>query len=233
MYIMKGVIVADIISSTSLSLRQLISLREELQNFIDEYVGWFNEHGCVFWGRVVRGDTLECYMDSAHYALRVAILLKLRIMLFNTSIGIVGVKNKQSIKSGIRVSIGVGNMRINDQKKDILDGEAIYLAGRELDGQHTAGKEKVSIKRTLFFSSSKHLEKQSVSLLLECIDVLLRKATDNQKVVIYNKLLGKKESDIARMLDRSTATINQHSVTAGWNVISDIVNFYEKELYPL
>lgn len=47
MYIMKGVIVADIISSTSLSLGQLSSLREELQNFIDEYVGWFNEYGCV------------------------------------------------------------------------------------------------------------------------------------------------------------------------------------------
>lgn len=61
---MKGVIVADIISSTSLSLEQLISLREELQNFIDEYVGWFKEHGCVFWGRVVRGDMLEERYDG-------------------------------------------------------------------------------------------------------------------------------------------------------------------------
>jgi hypothetical protein len=69
--------------------------------------------------------------------------------------------------------------------------------------------------------------------MLECIDVLLRKMTDNQKVVVYNKLLGKKELEIAKSLGRTTATINQHSVTSGWNVISNIVNYYEKELFPL
>lgn len=232
---MEAVIVADIISSTSFSAEQLVMLQEELKKFINDTKSYFEKRHSVFWGRVVRGDTLECYMDDPHYALRLALLLKLRMMLFNTAYNNtnVTVKQKHGIRNGVRVSIGVGSMRVCDFDNDILDGEAIYLAGRELDGQHTAGKEKVSIKRTLFYATSDYSISRVVSLMLECIDVLLRKMTDNQKVVVYNKLLGKKELEIAKSLGRTTATINQHSVTSGWNVISDIVNYYEKELFPL
>ena len=226
---MKAVIVADIISSTSFPVAQLMAIQEELKQFVDEQEKWFQEQGHVFWGRVVRGDTLECYMDDAHYALRVALLLKLRILLHHADSS----AGKQQKKNGIRVAIGVGEMRVTDPVRDILDGEAIYLAGRELDGQHTAGKEKVSIKRTLFYASPKREESRSISLMLECVDLLLRKATDTQRVVIYNKLLGKKEAEIAKMLGKSIPTVNSKSVLSGWNAISDIVNYYEKEIYPL
>lgn len=232
---MEAVIVADLISSTSFSSEQLLALQDELKQFINDTKSYFDERHVVFWGRVVRGDTLECYMDDPHYALRLALLLKLRMMLFNTAYNNtnITIKQKHGIRNGIRVSIGVGSMRVCNFDNDILDGEAIYLAGRELDSQHTAGKEKVSIKRTLFYAISDYSISRVVSLMLECIDVLLRKMTDNQRVVVYNKLLGKKELEIAKLLGRTTATINQHSVTSGWNVISDIINYYEKELFPL
>lgn len=232
--IMRAVIVSDIIKSTAFSVEQLMAIQEELQRFLDENVTWFKEHDSVFWGRVVRGDTLECYMDDPHYALRTALLLHLRMMLFHVPQDAVSYKptTMGGMRSGIRVSIGVGEMRVSDREKGILDGEAVYLAGRGLDGQHTAGKEKVSIKRTLFYASS-NTESRAVSLMLESIDVLLRKATDSQREVLYYKLLGKKEEEISQLLNKAKSTINQHSVTSGWNVISDIVNYYEKELYPL
>ena len=77
---MRAVIVSDIIKSTAFSVEQLMAIQEELQRFLDENVTWFKEHDSVFWGRVVRGDTLECYMDDPHYALRTALLLHLRMM---------------------------------------------------------------------------------------------------------------------------------------------------------
>lgn len=231
---MRAVIVSDIIKSTSFSVEQLMTIQKELQRFLDENVTWFKNHEIVFWGRVVRGDTLECYMDHPHYALRTALLLQLRIMLFPVPTNDVSDKPKTmgGMRSGIRVSIGVGEMRVSDPGKGILDGEAVYMAGRGLDGQHTAGKGKVSIKRTLFYTSTSS-ESRAVSLMLESIDVLLRKATDSQREVLYYKLLGKKEEEISQLLKKVKSTINQHSVTSGWNVISDIVNYYEKELYPL
>ena len=232
---MNAVIVADIIRSTTFSVGQLMAIQEELKRYVDENVTWHKEHSSVFWGRVVRGDTLECYVDKPHYALRMALLLQLRMMLYPVPQNGVNENPKTmgSMSSGIRVSIGVGGMRISDPAKGILDGEAVYLAGRGLDGQHTSGKEKVSIKRTLFYSSYNLSESRAVSLMLESIDVLLRKTTDSQKEVLYYKLLGMKEASISNILHKSVPTINRHGIRAGWYVISDIVNYYEKELYPL
>ena len=232
---MKAVIVADVISSTSLPVEQLVALQDELKRYAEENKKRLKEDDHVFWGRVVRGDTLECYMDHAHYALRLVLLLKLRMMQYATfQICSKDRKaNQKLMKSAIRVALGVGKMRVVDTEKGILDGEAVYLAGRELDGQHSSGKEKVSLKRTLFYAESNYHKSRSLSLLLECIDVFLRKATDNQLQVIYYKLLGKKEAEIALLLKKSISTINERSVSSGWNVISNIVNYYEKELYPL
>ena len=232
---MKAVIVADIIKSTTFSVEQLMAIQEELKLYVDENMSWFKEHDSVFWGRVVRGDTLECYLDNPHYALRTALLLQLRMMLFCVPQNNVSIKKKTmgSLRSGIRVSVGVGDMRVSDPGKGILDGEAVYLAGRGLDGQHTAGKEKISIKRTLFYSSANSSESRAVSLMLEGIDVLLRKTTDSQREVLYYKLLGMKEVEISRVLSKSVPTINRHGIRSGWYVISDIINYYEKELYPL
>ena len=232
---MKAVIVADIIKSTTFSVEQFMAIQEELKRYVNENIMWFKEHDSVFWGRVVRGDTLECYIDNPHYALRTALLLQLRMMLFLVPQNNVSIKKKTmgSMRSGIRVSVGIGGMRVSDPEKGMLDGEAVYLAGRGLDGQHTSGKEKVSIKRTLFYSSYNPSESRAVSLMLESIDVLLRKTTDSQKEVLYYKLLGMKEASISNILHKSVPTINRHGIRAGWYVISDIVNYYEKELYPL
>ena len=232
---MKAVIVADIIKSTTFSVEQLMAIQEELKLYVDENMSWFKEHDSVFWGRVVRGDTLECYMDNPHYALRTALLLQLRMMLFPIPQSNINLKRRTmgSLRSGIRVSVGVGDMRVSDPEKGILDGEAVYLAGRGLDGQHTYGKEKISIKRTLFYSSNNPSESRAVSLMLESIDVLLRKTTESQKEVLYYKLLGMKEVEISHVLHKSVPVVNRHGIRSGWYVISDIVNYYEKELYPL
>jgi len=172
-------------------------------------------------------------MGHPHYALRMALLLQLRMMLFNAAQNSGEKESVRTKRNGIRVSLGVGEMRVSDPEKGILDGEAVYLAGRGLDGQHTAGKEKVSIKRTLFYASFNQAESRAVSLMLGSIDVLFQKATDIQRTVLYNKLLGKKEKEIAELLGKSTPAINQHGIKSVWNAISDIVNYYEKELYPL
>lgn len=100
---MRAVIVSDIIKSTAFSVEQLMAIQEELQRFLDENVTWFKEHDSVFWGRVVRGDTLECYMDDPHYALRTALLLHLRMMLFHVPQD--AVSDKPTTMGGMRSGI--------------------------------------------------------------------------------------------------------------------------------
>ena len=102
---MKAVIVADIIKSTTFSVEQLMAIQEELKQYVDENIKWFKEHNSVFGGRVVRGDTLECYIDNPHYALRAALLLHLRMMLFLVLQNNIIIKEKttSSLRSGINL----------------------------------------------------------------------------------------------------------------------------------
>lgn len=233
---MRAIVCADIISSSLLSEQQLITTQKGMKEYLRMAELWLKAHDCEFWGRVVRGDTLECYLDTPHFALRMALLLKTQIMLLSTQnmeSEVVEQRTKQAIKQGVRVSIGVGEMRIANQKMDVLDGEAVYLAGRELDTQHTSGKSRVSIKRTLFFSFRETECTEVVTILLECIDVILRKATTNQIEIVFHKLQGKKDREIADIVGKTIPTINQQSTNIGWNVISNILNYYEQKLFPL
>ena len=57
---MYATISADVVSSTSLSQESMIGLNEHLKKCLtlleDRYWG--------FWGRIVRGDTIECVLRS-------------------------------------------------------------------------------------------------------------------------------------------------------------------------
>lgn len=66
--VMKAVICADIIASSLLSEQQLLSTQTELKTYIQRAELWLKGYGCSFWGRVVRGDTLECCLDNPHFA---------------------------------------------------------------------------------------------------------------------------------------------------------------------
>ena len=78
--IMYAAISADIVSSTSLSKDAMIELTEKLRGILclleDRYEG--------FWGRIVRGDSIECIMPKSVDALEIAILLKAFVKSFTT-----------------------------------------------------------------------------------------------------------------------------------------------------
>ena len=68
---MIAILSADIVQSTSLQTKDLIDLRNKLLVFFadlgEEYPG--------FWGRIVRGDSIECYVPEPRFALRISILV--------------------------------------------------------------------------------------------------------------------------------------------------------------
>ena len=72
---MVAIISADIVSSTSLKTKELIELRRLLQELFSRIA----EVSPGFWGRIVRGDSIECFVPEYHDALRIAILIKLYV----------------------------------------------------------------------------------------------------------------------------------------------------------
>ena len=130
-------------------------------------------------------------------------------------------------KYGIRIAVGIGEMRVADQKNDILDGEAIYNSGRLLEGQMVA-KDRPSIKRSLFFGFKDTVLSAQMDVIFGLLDAILKDMTIRQSEILYYKLLGANEEEIASKLSIKQSAVNQQSNSFSWPSIGSAVNYFEK-----
>ena len=211
-----GAIAADVIDSTSLSRTDLLRLSDEVDRCFAD-ARYYTP--IQFWGRLVKGDTIECCLQNPGMALRLALLIKCRIKSWAG-----GLSCSTALQDlGIRFSIGIGNMRIVDPQIDVMDGEAIYIAGRNLnriaDTSLTSAFGFVAVDRNF-----EDLINISVSLL----DDLINSLSAKQSAVIYHMLLGMNQTEIAKLLFISQSSVNSRAQKAGWRLIVDTLRVYER-----
>lgn len=221
----RATISADIVSSTSLSVEELILLQSEIRRFLDELAEKSQGRD---WGRLFKGDSVEIFMFDPHEALRTALLLKTLVKKTFSWKKDTNLKRELFRKYGIRVSIGIGEMRIADQAKDILDGEAIYNSGRMLENQQRLGKDKSSIKRSMSFECKDLALNEQMYVILGLLDAIMKESTSKQCKILYYKLLEKSEEEIAEILSIKQSTVNQQSNSINWPSIESAVNYFEK-----
>ena len=223
---LNATISADIVSSTSLSVEELTLLQAEIRHFLDELSE--NSQGND-WGRLFKGDSVEIFLLDPRKALRIALLLKALVK--KAPVSLKSNKNAKRIlfrKYGVRLAIGIGEMRVADQKNDILDGEAIYNSGRLLEGQQKTAKDKPSIKRSLFFGSNDTVLSAQMDVILGLMDAILKEMTTRQSEILYYKLLGANEEEIALKVSIKQSAVNQQSNSFSWPSIESAVNYFEK-----
>ena len=68
-----GIVSCDVVESTALEMDDLILLRREIYSSL--FPGMASRFS-GFWGRVVRGDTIECCVGQPHLAFRIALMIK-------------------------------------------------------------------------------------------------------------------------------------------------------------
>jgi len=225
---MYSVLSGDIVSSTSLHNKDRSTVEKELvkllKNLDDEF---------KVYGRIIKGDYIECVVPKAEDGLRVALAIKsfvksIPIELSNYR------KDKNRVRlfktHGLRLAIGYGSLSRYKPKEGIIDGEAIYLSGREISGMSTHNKERVVIKNTLFFVSENTSLNNRFKPVFELLDTLLSKATARQSEVLYLKLLNQQEDEIAKTLGIGQSAVNRHSTSVGWNAIETAVLDFSKTL---
>lgn len=216
----------DIISSTSLKSGDRKIVEDRLKILLNQLNQRFNT-----FGRVIKGDYLECVIPTAAEGLQVALCIKSFVK--SIPIEINGYKEEKARAKlfkthGIRLAIGFGSLVRYIPKKGIIDGEAIYLSGREISGETTYNKERIIIKNTIFFSSKDDELNERFKPILALIDILLSKATSRQCEVLYLKLLGNSEEQIAEQLGIGQSAVNQHSTSLGWNAIEEAVKYFNQ-----
>lgn len=213
---MYAAISADIVSSTSLCIEEAIALKLRIEDLFSILEKRFPG----FWGRLIKGDYIECLLPSVKDCFRVALIIKSCIKSFP----IVESKEKKQFQTyGIRMAMGLGDMRIVDKEHGIMDGEAIYLSGRTLNGMGSPNK-----KGTFLIETTDNQLKASLRTIGMLTDALLNNATNKQSKVIYYKLLSKSEQEIANVLGVKQSGINQHSTSAKWYCIEEALNYFEQ-----
>ena len=122
-------------------------------------------------------------------------------------------------------------MRTVDKEAGIMDGDAIYKSGRKIAEYSTTGKERIIIKNTLYFISDDAVINKLVNTMLVFVDFLFKKATFKQLQVLYYKLQGLKDPEIAEFLGLGTTSVNQRSTALGWNAVAEMLDVYENYFY--
>jgi len=220
-----SVISGDIVSSTGLHIQDRKLVEEYLNILLQNLKKEFNVYG-----RIIKGDYLECVVPNASQGLQVALAIKSYVKAIPIQMKTYKSEDnriKQFKTHGIRLAIGYGKLSRYKPEEGIIDGEAIYLSGREISGEATYNKERIVIKNTLFFASKNEDFNKNFQPLLALLDILLSKATARQCEVLYLKLMNNQEDEIAKRLGIGQSAVNQHSTSVGWNAIEEAVNYYK------
>lgn len=212
---MIATISADIVRSTSLRTQDLKQLRKRLFRLFSD----LERDIPGFWARIIKGDGIECYVPNYHYALRVSVLIKLlvkiRVDQFDCS--------ELLQKHGVRFSIGIGEIKYANKKEDIIDGPAIYIAGRNLDdiGKRNNNFSVVEVEGC----------PEYINCMLDSYVAMISNLVDSysakQAEVVYLKILGLKEREISKRLKIFQSSVNTRSTNAQWGLLNTAIKDFE------
>ena len=215
-----AVICADVVESTSLDIDSLVSMRQVLNDSFADIRGYLRVD---FWARLIKGDYIECCCDSPALALRIAMILKCRLKWWAEAFNCGG----EGLRTlGLRFSIGVGPMRILDPQRDIMDGEAIYVAGRGLNRLS-----RTDTTSSFSFVTSDDTVDGLMDINVNFIDEYINSMSARQCAVIYYKLLGFLEKDIAEILHLSQPAVNMRAKLASWPLINKALSVIDNVEY--
>lgn len=223
-----AVISGDILASTSLEEVDRLKVFKNTQTLLEEIS---NKYGAYC--RIIQGDYIECATPNAEKALEIALIIKSFIKAIPISKH-PRYKTDNRVKAyktyGIRIALGYGKLLQINPEENIIDGEAVYLTGRFLKGLSTHDKERMNIKTTLNFVSQNNSLNFNINTILSLIELIINQATSKQCDVLYRKLLGQNESEIAHLMKISQPMVNRQSTSIGWNAIEQAVAYFERTI---
>ncbi len=213
---MVATISADIVRSTSLSTQDMIKLRNKLHGLFEDFENKYPG----FWARIVRGDSIECFVPDYRFALRIAILIKLFVKVQTAGYDC----HELLHRHGIRFSIGIAEINYADKEDDIINGRAINISGRNLD--------MIGRKDYIYTAFEMDRAPQSLSNLLDSYVAMAGNLADSysakQAEVVFYKLLGLKEVKIADLLGIYQSAVNTRSSGAQWRLLNMAIRDFEE-----
>ena len=201
-----GIITADIVESTLINFDSKEILFEQFNIGLGLVKNEFNID--YEW---YRGDAFQVKTKEIFNSLRIALLIKFWIKSFE----------RESKKSyDVRLSLGIGTIELDKKELSLSDGEAFRISGRNLDS--------LKSNKQTFIVDSNDLNSNALRIESVLLNAIIDNITPIQSKVLFYKLKGFKEEEIAKQLKLAQSTVNQHSNSGNWSSISKYLDYFEK-----
>lgn len=197
-----AVITADIVNSTQLSKTDSKKLMKNLQQMLQAHKYEF-----------FRGDSFQVYIKSPMEALW--LLLQLRTAAMKLS------SEASTPIADIRACIGIGAVKLPIKFLKTADDEAFILSGRTFD------KMKPDQRLAIISAEKNETINLGLRVIAHFIDYLFQRLTTKQASVVFELLMKRTQTETARKLKKSQATIHKHTQSAGWPEIEKLLMEYQ------
>jgi hypothetical protein len=208
-----AVVTGDIIGSSELDLKGRKKLHLEIKKIFKRLQVAFPEL-LPLPIDVFRGDSWQFIVYKPKQALRIGLCFRLLI------------------KSGIylenldtRMSIATGKITfISKERISESDGETFRISGKNL--------EKLKNNEHLIVYTGRESLKESLRLITSLTDFIVTKYTAKQSLAVFGALANMSQDEITRLWKPaiSQQMVSKHLISAGSNVIKDVVVFYENNI---
>jgi len=196
----QAILTGDIVNSTQLTTRGEKKLLACLRQLLSPYQYEF-----------YRGDSFQVYVKRAEEALPLALLCRTAAI----SIGSNG-----PAASDIRISIGIGDVKMPVTSLGTAKGEAFILSGRAFDAM-------ASNSTRLAIAATEPLANEGLHITADYCNALFSTMTGKQAAVIFELLKGESQQAVATRLKKSKSTISQHVTAGRWLELERLLQHYK------
>ena len=201
-----AVLTGDIVNSTKLLLTQEARLIKALDEVLGRFPGKQRLH------EFYRGDSFQVYLEEPVEALRLALVCRA------LAIEVTG-DEETEVVSDIRISIGIGEVKLPIHQLGVAKGEAFILSGRRFDALQQS-------EQRLAIGCGVPLADIGFQVMADYLDSIYKGMTAKQARVIQELLQGTTQQQLATTLNKSKSTISQLANTGRWAEIEKLLSQY-------
>ncbi len=210
-----AIISADLIGSVKLPLKSRKRLTEEVETVLEQVKQIKGRYSYE------RGDFIQIEIPAKE-GLKTLLLLKTQV----NKMGASKTVRQEKIEVDIRISLGTGKVDLIGETVGRSDGPAYHLSGRGIDQLKKS-------KQVLTIQSSEEDFNEELKVMSASLEFITSRWTKGSAEIISLLISGKKEMEIAEELGISQSAVNQRKKTAGWEVISLMLERFESKMKNL
>jgi hypothetical protein len=158
-----------------------------------------------------RGDSFQVFLREAEGALRTALICRTMA---------ISLTEDDAVRGDVRISIGVGEVKLPVKMPEAARGDAFFLSGRGLDDIEET-EEQLSIR------SGHALADIGFEVMANYLDAIYRDMTVKQAVVLLGLLQGQTQQHIALKIKKSQSTVSQLTNAGRWPEIERLLQQFE------